>query len=150
MAGTCQRLSWHHSLTCTRCDRKQLSCGLKVQNAQPCVFTGVQSPGQGLHNQHHHNCSNQSTLCLPLNNVYNAYPGSPTAQTLPKPMLISQTPPNTSTVATSSLCLQAWADGILAFPYWDLPFTRFGRALKARQQLLGWLQVGLTLGQWAR
>jgi hypothetical protein len=36
-----------------------------------------------------------------------------------------------------------WANGILGFPYINLPFTRFGKAMKARQELLKWLQVRL-------
>ena len=43
--------------------------------------------------------------------------------------------------------LQVWSAGILAFPYIDLPFTRFGKAMKARQQLLAMLQVSTVLVQ---
>jgi hypothetical protein len=38
---------------------------------------------------------------------------------------------------------QVWANGILAFPYINVPFTPFARALKARTELLRWLQVRL-------
>ncbi|KAF8059378.1 HISN7 [Scenedesmus sp. PABB004] len=37
----------------------------------------------------------------------------------------------------------AWADGLLAFPYVSLPFTRYGRALAARRDLIAWLQAAV-------
>eukprot|EP00878_Enallax_costatus_P034082 GHUV01037700.1.p1 GENE.GHUV01037700.1~~GHUV01037700.1.p1 ORF type:complete len:142 (-),score=25.55 GHUV01037700.1:227-652(-) len=34
-----------------------------------------------------------------------------------------------------------WASGLLGWPYIDLPFTRFGKAQRAKQELLDWFQV---------
>eukprot|EP00878_Enallax_costatus_P002591 GHUV01002773.1.p1 GENE.GHUV01002773.1~~GHUV01002773.1.p1 ORF type:complete len:523 (+),score=179.47 GHUV01002773.1:316-1884(+) len=33
-----------------------------------------------------------------------------------------------------------WASGLLGWPYIDLPFTRFGKAQRAKQELLDWFQ----------
>lgn len=38
----------------------------------------------------------------------------------------------------------SWANGLLGWPYIDLPFTRFGKARRAKQDLLDWFQVGIA------
>lgn len=35
-----------------------------------------------------------------------------------------------------------WAGGIVGWPFIDLPFTAFGKAKRAKQELLNWFQVG--------
>jgi hypothetical protein len=47
-----------------------------------------------------------------------------------------------ATISRLSGLYTTWAGGLLAWPFIDLPFTPFGKAVRAKQELLDWFQVG--------
>jgi hypothetical protein len=52
-----------------------------------------------------------------------------------------------ATIANLSGLYTTWAGGLLAWPFIDLPWTPFGKAVRAKQQLLDWFQVRLQVVQ---
>jgi hypothetical protein len=46
-----------------------------------------------------------------------------------------------ATISQLSELYTTWAGGLLAWPFIDLPWTPFGKAVRAKQQLLAWFQV---------
>jgi hypothetical protein len=46
-----------------------------------------------------------------------------------------------ATISNLSGLYTTWAGGLLAWPFIDLPWTPFGKAVRAKQQLLDWFQV---------